>query len=69
MVRVNICGLLWLSGWKDGSAMRDALRAQNFARRRKSRQPPSVIRMIEVMRIRITCSAAARGAEGLNGHR
>jgi hypothetical protein len=47
--------------------MRDALRAQNFARRRKSRQPPSVIRMIEVRRIRITSIASATAAPGRSG--
>jgi|KBSMisStaDraftv2_1062788.scaffolds.fasta_scaffold3152090_1 hypothetical protein len=57
MVRMNICGLLWLSGWKGwGTKCVVHHVGENFARRRETRQPPSVARMVAVMRERITAT-------------
>jgi hypothetical protein len=62
MVRMNMCGLLWLSGWQGW--IRNAWRIawEDFARRGESRQPPSVINMNDVMRARITSTARTQTA-------
>ena len=60
MVRMNICGLLWLSERRDRDEMRDASRGDGLCSTERDTSTLSIIKMDDVMRARITSSARRR---------
>ena len=61
MVRLDIGGLLWLSErWGLSTKCVVHRVGADFARRSETRQPPSLIKMDDVMRARITSSASTQ---------
>jgi len=60
MVRMNICGLLWLSERWDRDEMRDASRGDGLCATWQDPSTPGVIKMDDVMLARITQSRRRR---------
>jgi hypothetical protein len=69
MVRLNMCDLLWLSGWWAWVRMRGASRGGTLLDGGETCQPPCVTNIDDVMCGHITSAARKRTARGHLGQR